>query len=412
VSPLPTIGGTRDAAGISSDDGVARAAALARVLPPGLAAMFDARFVHSNDLYDEFVHRLALRVFREAGVEAVAREPGTVADLVVRAGWDPERALIPLDWIVRHLAERGVLTDAGTAGGQRRVRVRAGVPDLDPAPVREAQARFDSSWLPAYVLAETVARDYPAFLRGEASGEAILFSPARFRLWLDYFSNDNGLYAVNNRLGAFAVDAWWPADGGAILELGGGLGSAALALLERLQGTGRLDTLGEYRFTEVVPAFLRRGRAALEARFPGWPGLRFASLDMNRPFAEQGVEPGSMAVVYAVNTLHVAFDLDFTLGEVFRALTPGGRLILSECVRPLPGQAVYVEFVFNLMETFRAPRLRAPYRPNGGFLTPEQWTGALEASGFTDIRLLPDIVALRVPFSTFCTAAIGGTRPR
>src|SRR5262249_39801112 len=186
----------------------------------------------------------------------------------------------------------------------------------------------------------------------------------------------------------------------------------AVARVERVEATGRLDTLGEYRFTEVVPAFLRRGRAALEARFPAWPGLRFASLDMNRPFAEQGVEPGSVAVVYAVNTLHVAFDLDFTLGEVFRALAPGGLVILSECVRPLPGQAVYVDVVFNLMEPFRAPRLRAPSRPNGGFLTPEQWTGALEASGFADIRLIPDIVPLRVPFSTFCTAAIGGIRPR
>jgi len=111
--------------------------------------------------------------------------------------------------------------------------------------------------------------------------------------------------------------------------------------------------------------------------------------------------------VYAVNTLHVAHDLELTLAEIHRALAPGGQLVLSECVRPWPGQAIYVEFVFNLMETFRAPRLDARYRPNGGFLTPEQWTDALDAAGFGEVRLLPDIGAIRNRLRTFYTAAIG-----
>jgi SAM-dependent methyltransferase len=132
---------------------------------------------------------------------------------------------------------------------------------------------------------------------------------------------------------------------------------------------------------------------------------------MNRPFAEQGVAPGSVTVVYAVNTLHVAHDLGSTLGEVFGALEPGGRLIVSECVRPFPGQPIYAEFVFNLMEAFRAPRLHPDYRPNGGFLTPEQWSRAVAAAGFRDVRFLPDIPGLRDEFPSFYVAAIGATRP-
>jgi SAM-dependent methyltransferase len=160
-----------------------------------------------------------------------------------------------------------------------------------------------------------------------------------------------------------------------------------------------------------VPAFLRRGQRLLEQRFPDWPRLTFAPLDMNRPFAEQGVSPESVSIVYAVNTLHVATDLAFTLGEVHRALEPGGQLIVSECVRPWPADTLYPEFVFNLLETFRSPRLEPPHRPNGGFLTPEQWTGALEAAGFRDVRLLPDIVRIRKEFPGFYVAAIGATRP-
>ena len=68
----------------------------------------------------------------------------------------------------------------------------------------------------------------------------MLFAPRRLRLWVDYFSNDNGLYAVNNRVGAVAVADWLPGPGGSMLELGGGLGSGALALLAELEAADRL----------------------------------------------------------------------------------------------------------------------------------------------------------------------------
>lgn len=399
------------ALGIAPGEAAETARTLAPLLPSSLAPWFDASFIRSCVLYDEFVHRLAVEVFRVSGLEAAVREPGSPAEIAARAGLETTRALVPLDWILRHLADRRLVEEAGAGAAARRFRARAPLPALDPARVREEQRRHDPSWLPSYVLAETAAQDYPAFLRGELAGEDILAAPARLHLWSGYFSNDNGLYAVNNRVGAVAVEAWMPPGGGAVLELGGGLASATTALLDRLAGAGRLDAIREYRFTELVPALLRRGQRTLQARCPVGSPLTFGRLDMNRPFEAQEVAPGSFSVVYAVNTLHVAHDLDLTLGEVFRALEPGGRLVLSECVRPWPGRAIYVEFVFNLLETFRSPRLHPTYRPNGGFLTPEQWTLALEAAGFVDVRSLPDIRHLRDRFPTFYVTAIGATRP-
>jgi SAM-dependent methyltransferase len=392
-----------------SGDAAALARSVARRLPPSLVPLFDVPFIQSGLLYEEFVHRLALAVVRDAGLVPALREAATAAEVAARAGFEPGRALLPLDWILRQLAARQVL-EREPGDGAARFRLRGTLPDLDPAPMREAQRGHDPTWLPSYVLAETVARDYPAFLRGEATGEQILFSPARFRLWFEYFSNDNGLYAVNNRVGAVAVEEWMPRPG-TILELGGGLGSGAVALLERFASGGRLADIETYRFTELVQVFLNRGQRAVLARFPEQPPLRGTGLDMNRSFAEQGVAPGSVTVVYAVNTLHVAHDLGFTLGEVFGALEPGGRLIVSECVRPRPGQPIYAEFVFNLMEAFRAPRLHPEYRPNGGFLTPEQWSRAAVAAGFRDVRFLPDIFGLRDEFPSFYVAAICATRP-
>jgi SAM-dependent methyltransferase len=387
------------------------AARLREMLPAELASFIDVSFVRSHLLYEEFVCRLVLRVIQEVGLEATLRTGGSVREMALRGGLEVERALVPLDWMLRQLAARKMVEEV-PGEGSPRFRASRPLPVEEPASVREEQSRHDGSWMPSYVLAETVAQAYPTFLRGEVPGEEVLFSPRRLRLWIDYFSNGNRLYAVNNHVGALAVEQWLPPGGGVLLELGGGLGSGALAVLERLEMTGRLDAIREYRFTEFVPAFLRRGQQALRARYPERSSLVFGALDMNRPFGDQGIAPESVRVIYAVNTLHVAHDLDFTLREVRRALEPGGRLIVSECVRPYPRQAIYAEFIFNLLETFRSPRLHPLYRPSGGFLTPEQWQGAIASAGFVDTEISPDIMRIRQVVPDFFAAAIGATRPR
>jgi SAM-dependent methyltransferase len=383
------------------------AAGVARVVPEALAPILDARFTRSHLLFDEYVFRLALGVVAEMKLGDVLDDWATADDVVSRAGLHPQRALVPIDWLLRHLAARGIL-----ASDERgRVRAVAVLPAPDPLAVLAEQRSHDAACLPSYELAATVARDYPAFLRGERPGEDILFAPKRLPLWVAYFSNDNGLYAVNNRVGAVALDAWLPGGESTILELGGGLGSGAAAVLERLAASGRLAELRAYRFTELVPAFLRRGERVLQEQWPNAAFLSAGPLDMNRPFADQGVAPGSVSAVYAVNTLHVAHDLAFTLGEVHRALAPGGRVIFSECIRPRAGDTPYPEFVFNLLETFRAPRLHPRYRPNGGFLTPEQWEDAVTAAGFDDVKVMPDIRRVRDVVATFYVACFGATRP-
>jgi SAM-dependent methyltransferase len=242
-------------------------------------------------------------------------------------------------------------------------------------------------------------------LRGETTGESVLFGPERIGAWFDYFSKDNVLYAISNEIGAIACEQQLPEAGGAILELGGGLGSGAEALLARLSAKGRAASVSSYRFTEISLPFLRRGQKSLTTGFPEAP-FAFARLDMNKPFAEAGVAPGAYALVHGVNTLHVAADLAFTLSEIRTALTPGGSVVISECVRPFPGQTVYVEFVFNLLEAFRESRLDPAWRTNGGFLTPEQWTAGLLATGFRDVRIVPDIAVIRDVYPSFVVAAV------
>jgi len=84
--------------------------------------------------------------------------------------------------------------------------------------------------------------------------------------------------------------------------------------------------------------------------------------------------------------------------------------VIAECVRPFAGRPVYVELAFNLLASFRDPVLVPGWRPNGGFLTPEQWTEALAANGFEQVTVYPDVGAIRRAFPQFVVAAITGRR--
>jgi SAM-dependent methyltransferase len=400
----------RSTPGTEPEDAERVAAAVAALLPRDLARWFDARFVRSDRLFDEYVARLAARVVRELRVDEALADEGTAVDAVVRAGLDPRVAAVPLEWMLRHLAARTRLTVRTDASGVLRFRAARLRSVEDPAMIRAEQERHDASGLASYELADAAAVAYPTFLAGKRSGEELLFAPARFALWNRYFSNEHPLYAVNNRVGAAALAAIADDAQEAVLELGAGLGSGATAALEALAAANRLDRVASYRITDLVPAFIRTGQRRIETRHPDVRGLTFATLDLDQPFAPQGVAPASVSIVYAVNTLHVADDLSVTLGEIRRALRPGGHLVFAECIRPRPAQTLYPEFIFNLLSKFRAPRLHAGYRPHGGFLTPEQWTAALEAEGFADVRIVPDIAALRSVAPAFSVGAITAAR--
>jgi len=376
----------------------------AELLPPEILPLFGDGFVRSCDLFEEYVFRLTLDVFSRSGLAATCVSAVTVDEAIAAAGWDTRVARVPVDWIFRELADREVLLRAGE-GDAARYRVAGTLPQLPAEALRDEQERHDPSALPSYAIAALAAEHYPAVLRGETTGDRVLFGPDRIGTWAEYFSNANVLYAISNTIGAMACEAALPAGGGAILELGGGLGSGAAALLKRLRAKGRVGEVASYRFTEVSIPFLRRCQRTLPEAFPEVP-FAFARCDMNRPFAEAAVAPGSAVLVHGVNTLHVAADLAFTLAEIRNALTPGGTLVISECVRPFPGQAVYVEFVFNLLDAFRNPVLVPAWRPNGGFLTPEQWTTALVANGFRDVRIVPDVVKIRDVYPSFVVAAV------
>jgi len=383
---------------------------LSRIGDPEIRSLFTPAFILCCEEFDRFTTDMVLRLVRELGLDGPLTGGATASGLVEQMGFAP-RAEIPLGWFLRKLAADGYL-DLEKVGRETRYRARGPLPPGDPDRA-EARARaIDPRSMPPFAVVRAMVEHAPEFLRGEKTGEEILFSPVRLPLWFDYFSNDNLLYQINNRLGAEAVvRALPPGRPATVVEIGGGSGSAALAVAERLLRDNGLSRIGRYVFSEIVPTFLRRAERALKARCPGL-AVEYVKLDMDRDFEEQGVDREIADVVYSVNTVHIARDLNTTLERIRETLKPGGAAVFSECVRPFEGQPIYVEFVFNFLENFTGVATDAATRPNHGFLTPDNWRKAFEKAGFEKPEILPDVEELARHYDSFFVAAVTARRPR
>jgi len=219
--------------------------------------MFTREFVLCAEHFDQFTVDSVLNLVHELGFEEPLAHGVSARELVASRGF-AERAEVPLRWFLRKLAAAGFL-DVARDRDEAVYRARGPLPFGDPDRAESQAKALDPRSLPAFAVVRAMVAHVPEFLRGEKTGEEILFSPAKLSLWFDYFSNDNLLYQINNRLGAEAVVRALPATRRAtIVELGGGSGSAAIAVGERLARDGALPRVAHYVFTEIVPTFLRR----------------------------------------------------------------------------------------------------------------------------------------------------------
>lgn len=375
----------------------------ASILPRQLLPLLDEGFVRSCELIERYTVALAAQVAQSSGIAHALTEPATLSAVLRATGMRDRVAPMPVRWLLETLVHAGLVARVDDIDVPRYQWLDAAMDD--PGEIRAQQAALDDRCLPSYRIVALAAGRYPAVLREEMTGEEALFGPDTFDAWSAYFSNENPLYAIANAIGALLVEEELARRPGAIVEIGGGLGSGAQAVWHRLQSTGRTGAVEAYRFTEISGLFLRRAQKLLRPMFPDAP-FSFAKLDIDQPFADAGIAPASCRLVYGVNVLHVAHDLAATLEQIRAALVPDGSLIIAECIRPFADRPVYVEFVFNLLASFRAPLLVPGWRPNGGFLTPEQWRAALEANGFGDIRFLPDIAGIRDDIPAFVVAGI------
>ncbi len=374
--------------------------------------LFSERFHSSHEIAHRYVLELTLDIARELRLTEGLGAPISAPELGARHGFAP--GFQPaLAWLLAWLAEEGLLVESAAPAGPPLYSLgRRPLPSPAPGPLRAALLELDPANRPTADLLAAAAAAYPRVARGEARGEDELFPPGSTR-WADYFDNANPLYAVNNRVAAAAaagILGRLPSGPRRILEVGAGAGSATAALVEALGAGGQLGDVESFSVTEPVPFLRRRAERGLRDR-AGDAALRFASLDIDRDWPAQGAAGGSFDLVYAVNVLHVARDLPFSLRQAWGALRPGGWLVLGECLRPFPGRPVAAELVFQILERFADVTTDPEIRPHHGFLAPEHWRLALAAAGFAPVEIVPDLFRIRDIYPRFSTGALCGQRP-
>ena len=348
---------------------------LHRDVPEGV---FDDAFRSACLVMDRYVGALANELANELSLPV--GEPFDADDLLGANGWNPAGRLA-LRWLLGTLELYGAAERAGS-----KWRFLGGTPATRSDELAELARSERPAVEPAYRVLRTAARALPAVLRGEVRGEDALFNPSTLGLWFEYFSNDNPHYGPNNAICAVAVARAAPA-GAAILEVGGGGGSGAQAVLGELTRIGRPPT--RYVFTELHPAFLRRGSRAVQAALPAGCSLETKKLDIDLDPTEQGIDEGAFDIVFGVNTLHLARRLVPTLARLGGLLRSDGALVLGEVMRPAVTNTVHLELPFALLEGYAHAETDDEIRPQPGFLTTSQWLKALAAAGYTSVTMLP-----------------------
>ena len=221
-----------------------------------------------------------------------------------------------LDAMARHFVRAADLTTATPAEPWRRLhahllRVEIDAPIAVPIPPS----------LPEAVLLNRCGPELRAVIEGRSDPLELLF-PGGDQTDATSLYRDSPFTHAANAIAAEALSELLADFGPArVIEVGAGTGGTTQALL------GRLRPGDQYLFTDVSPAFVAAGRR----RF----GLDGRTLDLERPLAEQGIEPHAYDVVVAANVLHATSDLVATLARVRELLRPGGALLLVENGAPM-----------------------------------------------------------------------------
>ncbi|MGD8217153.1 class I SAM-dependent methyltransferase [Pseudomonas thivervalensis] len=298
---------------------------------------------------------LPLRVWRSAG--QINQALGTA----------PRHA-----WIVRRWL--AALTRAGALGEDAERLAWQGIPPtaaVENLPGLYAELGFPASMAP---LHRQVIACLPDLLRDQLALAPLLLQSGDPVTVLGAYQRNHFTAAINQALAARAGEVSAHGDVLRVLELGGGAACTTRAVLAALQTREK-----DYRFTDISPLFT--GAAQREFRLE--PGLRVGLLDLDRDFAEQGIEARSQDLVVAGNALHNARDLPRSLGQIRACLRDGASLLFSESIADNPAMLTFMHLLLS-------PPADAPLRDaDEVFIPPDAWRQALQAQGFQLLEVWP-----------------------
>lgn len=352
--------------------------------------IFTDKYYELVRLSREYVLYLIIDILKTSGIyRYIESDFVSVGKIIKELSFVPKAEKL-ISWMLSYLEAFGLLA-MRKENSTHCFKISKKLPNINPGKITEAMMKIDNKVLPSNLLLEKAAKGYTEFFKGNMTGIDILFTSDKMKLWMEYFNNSNSGYVVYNSFAAAGLLKWLPDnDNIKILELGGGTGSAAVFSLKEIHNKGFTQRINEYVFSDISPVFLKVGNRAIMAELPDFQKIQLKTLDFNKPFFSQGIKNNSFDMVYGVNSVHAAEDLEKTLEYIYDVLNPGGVLILSECVRPGQKELLFQELIFNLFDNYMDIKL-SDMRPMPGFLDVQSWAKILKKAKFKNIELLTNI---------------------
>lgn len=235
-----------------------------------------------------------------------------------------------------------------------------------PEPLRSRRDLADEClrFLPGWLAGTTTAHEF-LLAAGQSSPLSRFYRTEAFNARAQEILVDR-VIAEARRL---AADGRGPLR---ILEVGAGVGSTTIPLVNRLRASGLPFC---YEVTDVSERLTTQVRGAL-----GDEGLGYGRLDLTDP-ASMVAYRGSHVVI-AGNVIHAVPGLDEVLSGLASLLADDGLLLLSELTRT----SVVHTAVFGLFDGWWSTPGDDRRCPNSPLLDPTAWRAALEAAGFAGIE--------------------------
>ena len=348
--------------------------------------MFDEKYYKLCTLTRQYVVALIEDVFDSVNISKVVEESFISEKEIIHKLKLSEMSKKCLRWFFRYLGNNGIAATK-IKDNIFYYRFCKKFPSVEKGLIRNQLIEIDTQVDISCALLSKAASGYADFLKGTRTGAQILFIDDRMSLWSEYFSNNNAGYKIHNMLGAVGVLKWVHNDKVTILELGGGTGYASIALLSEFANSDKLKNIENYFFSDFSSLFIRSGAREIDSNMPTFKKLKTCKIDFDKPLLDQDVQSNSIDICYGVNSLHVAKNLEKSLGFIYEILKPKGKLIISECVRPNVDVQLFQELIFNLLDNYRDVELSSS-RQTPGFLTIDNWEKSFKKAGFTKFEFI------------------------
>jgi SAM-dependent methyltransferase len=332
---------------------------------------FSADLARAYFYIDSLCLHLCFHIAHECRLSQARSE--RLTDLCARIGVVPD-ALYLLNTVLDILQEEGYVQQLENGC----LSCRPCPQDRSAEVQREARLSCPQA-LPTLQMIERCHDNALAFLSGRKSGMEVIFPRGDTWLW-ERVQSEDAVMSIYADLLPPPLEALL-GRGARLLEVGAGVGAVVRRCLPILREHG----IREYWFTDLGKLFVQQARRLYGEE----PFMLFRTLDVDLPFSAQGVAPETFDAVIAVNVLHVAKEVAFTLREIHAALKTSGWLICAEGSVPDRIKRWRLDLVFAFLRGWWDVSTDQTLRPRPGFLMPSQWKDALQACGYRRVYMLP-----------------------